>query len=153
MSNIPQTRKLTTLPRTLSQAFRLTSNLRLLLADDDPDMRMLLAERLRNRGHTVSEFEDGAELASYLEEQIVNPSGESLLLITDIRMPRQDGLTVLASARQRGLVVPVIVISGLEQNEIYDAASELDVAALFQKPFDVEHLCYVVDLLARHARD
>lgn len=148
-----QTRKLTTLPRTLSQAFRLTSNLRLLLADDDPDMRYLIAERLRNRGHNVTEFEDGVELASFFDDQLREPSGESFVLITDIRMPRQDGLTTLASMRRQGMVVPVIIISALEEKEIYEAAAQLDVAALFQKPFDVEHLCYVVDLLGRNARD
>ena len=138
-------------PVTLSEALHKVTRARVVLADDDPDMRALIAEPLRRRGHTVLELENGAALLEYLgthEHEKARGRDEQLVVITDIRMPGYDGLTILGGMRQAGWRVPVIIISALEDTAIYDQASHLSAVALFQKPFDVVHLCNVVDQVA-----
>ena len=81
--------------------------LSILLVDDDPMVREATAWMLADAGHRVAEAVDG--LAA-LEHLIA--SGPVDLLITDINMPRMDGLELAQQTRSRWPGMPVLLVSG-----------------------------------------
>ena len=70
--------------------------------DDDRGVRFVLAEALRDAGHVVREFGDVAHVREALD------TARPALLLTDVRMPGEDGLALLAELKTRG-IGPVIV--------------------------------------------
>ncbi|MCU0620050.1 MAG: response regulator [Gemmatimonadales bacterium] len=126
--------------------------LRILVADDDEDLRDLLAFALRADGYEMVEVADGTELiASVFDGQLQGRSASTLaLIITDIRMPGRTGMEALASLRQAQVHTPVIVITGFGDAATLAEARRLGVAAVFDKPFDLDLLRAAVrDLLKR----
>src|ERR1700689_5575361 len=73
--------------------------LRVLVAEDDDDMRAVIAETLRRDGHEVTEARDGADLLVCLRDGIRN-AHEPSVIVTDVLMPHLSGIGVL-SARHR----------------------------------------------------
>lgn len=109
---------------------------RILIAEDDADLRDLLQDELEDAGYTTTVAIDGRAALAHVEhadEQID-------LLITDVRMPGVTGDELLAAARARRAEVPVIVITAFGSVE---QAVEMVKAGAFQyltKPFDSEEL-------------
>jgi CheY-like chemotaxis protein len=118
----------------------------IVVIDDEPRYRRLIAQVLTGVGHEVRQAADGAEgLATCLER---TPD----LVITDIVMPRMEGIeTILQLTRQRPGIA-VLAISGAEPASVYlRAATALGAAASLPKPFTVEQLLAAVDgLLAEN---
>jgi DNA-binding NtrC family response regulator len=77
---------------------------RILVAEDDPSMRDLLARILTDAGHEVFTAEDGLAAIARLKDPLD-------VVITDIRMPGADGTQVLAHARRRAPDLPVVVLT------------------------------------------
>ena len=127
---------------------------RIVVAEDDPEMRALLAAALRRDGYEVIEVSDGAQLWEYLHAvmhraDVAAPD----LLVSDVRMPGQSGLEVLAALRRAEVGLPVVLITAFGDAEAHDAAFELG-AAMLDKPFDLDTLrrtvhCLVGDTLER----
>lgn len=78
---------------------------RVLVVDDEEDVRYVLARFLRARGHTVQEAADGPRA---LEVWRVEPCE---VLVTDLRMPGMDGAELVRRLRQHDPGLPVIVVS------------------------------------------
>ncbi|MEW6338063.1 MAG: sigma-54-dependent transcriptional regulator [Acidobacteriota bacterium] len=78
---------------------------RILVADDDPGFRSLLADILESAGHDPVEVRDGAEALSALER------GGFDLVLSDQRMPRVDGLELLRRMRAGGMSTPLVVLT------------------------------------------
>ena len=114
----------------------------LLVADDNDDVRELLAAALRTRGHVVSTAADGAEVVRMLDQATEMPG----VLILDLVMPRVTGREVLRAIRSLGRArrVPVVVVTGYDDLSDADVAA-LDVAALLRKPVAMESLLAAVD--------
>src|SRR5271155_3001488 len=85
-----------------------------LVADDDEDMRSLIAETLRGDGHHVGEARDGVDLLDRLKEALDDPSRRPLVVVTDVLMPNLSGLGVLAALRRSRWQVPVILMTALD---------------------------------------
>src|SRR4051794_1765934 len=116
----------------------------IVVIDDEPRYRRLIAQVLTEAGHQVRQAADGAEgLALCLERA---PD----LVITDIVMPRMEGIeTILQLTRQRPGIA-VLAISGAEPASVYlRAATALGAAASLPKPFTVEQLRAAVEELLR----
>jgi CheY-like chemotaxis protein len=115
---------------------------RILVADDDAEMRCLIAHALRRDGHEVVEVCDGMELLQYLAtHQLEVDSGQAIdLLISDIRMPGRNGLDVLAGMRWADWSIPVILITAVGDAQVHAEARRLGAAAVFDKPFDLDDL-------------
>ncbi|MEZ4359208.1 MAG: response regulator [Kofleriaceae bacterium] len=115
-----------------------------LLAEDDEELRKLLARKLRRRGCDVLEARNGAQLVELVFERAVDPLPDSVipaaLIITDHRMPGRTGLEVLSLLRSVNWATPLIVISAFADQETHAEARRLGVAALFDKPFDLDEL-------------
>lgn len=113
-----------------------------LVVDDDPLMRGLLAEWLSEAGYRVRQAESGATALQMLHNQ---PAG---LLITDMDMPGRDGAQTLDEARRLLPGLPVIAISGgardARQNWVATAL-KLGAAKTLAKPFERLDLLAVVE--------
>jgi CheY-like chemotaxis protein len=114
----------------------------IVVIDDEPRYRRLIAQVLTGAGHEVRQAADGAEgLAMCLRQ---TPQ----LVITDIVMPGMEGIeTILRLTRERPGVA-VLAISGAEPASVYlRAATALGAAASLPKPFTVDQLLRAVDAL------
>jgi len=88
------------------------TSIRVLLVEDEADIRTLLAELLRHDGYEVIEAADGDQAVALID----GPDGFDLLL-TDVQMPGLiDGIQVATYARQRYPHLPVIVVSAQPSN-------------------------------------
>lgn len=125
--------------------------LRILLAEDDDEMRALLTLALARAGYAVVALEDGFELADYVA--LTQVCGGPLLppdvILSDVRMPGRTGLEVLAQAHAAGLSCPVILLSAFADDETRTEARRLGVCAVLDKPVDLEVLRDTVVEVAR----
>jgi len=115
---------------------------RILLAEDDPELRSLIAMVLRRNGFQVEMARDGSEALERLASTVLRrPAGRTVdLLITDHRMPKFDGLDVIEALRLTGVHTPIILITAFGDAAIHARAETLGVAAVLDKPFDLQDL-------------
>ena len=116
-------------------------SLRIVLAEDDPEMRRLIAWSLRKAGYDVAECKDGLSLMrklGFLDPIKVSQTVD--LIVTDIRMPGFTGFQVLESAREFEEGPPIILISAFADEEAQERAERLGAVALLSKPFDMSEL-------------
>jgi CheY-like chemotaxis protein len=118
---------------------RLSRGERIVVADDDGEMRALIRQALVLDGYEVLEARDGVELTRALRAARVDVLAAVDLVVTDVRMPGLDGLAVLDALRRNGVPTPVIVISGFADAPLREVAESLD-AVVFAKPFDLDDL-------------
>ncbi len=122
---------------------------RILLAEDDGDMRQLLAKTLRADGLTVIEVGSGTELLDRLASMLLHGKEGFDLIVSDVRMPGKSGLEVLGGLRRSDWSVPVVLITAFGDDELHAEASRLG-ATLLDKPFELERLRRLIrETLAR----
>lgn len=112
---------------------------RLLIAEDDDEMRRLLQIALRRDGYDVVALDSGSALLERLLERDDANLGVDLV-VSDVRMPGLLGTDVLAVLRARGFTVPVILITAFCEDSLANEAARLGATALFSKPFDLDDL-------------
>ena len=111
---------------------------RMLVADDDSDIRQLLSDRLTSDGYIVQTASDGQEaLAALLSEKFDG-------LILDIGMPGMGGLEVLYKIREEQPALPVIMITAAEARARAIVAIQAGAQAYLLKPFDAAQLKEIV---------
>lgn len=114
---------------------------RVLLADDDYEMRRLLAWSLNKQGYQVTECKDGNALMKKVGFSVPYEGVQPFdLIISDIRMPGATGLQVLESARDFEELPPMILITAFPDDETRKKARQLGAIAVVEKPFDVDAL-------------
>jgi DNA-binding response OmpR family regulator len=112
-----------------------------LLAEDDPELRTLLAEALRRDGHQVMEVANGIALDDVIRALAPQLDGQSHeVVISDIRMPGRTGLAVLQRHRDRAWCPPFIFMTGFGDDDLRDQARRLGAAAVIEKPFELQEL-------------
>jgi CheY-like chemotaxis protein len=107
---------------------------RVLLAEDDADLRRSLARLLAADGMKVVEVGSGAAALSTLA------TGGFDLVVTDVMMPPPVGIEVATLARTAGKDVPILVITALRDRWVDEAVGYLQRAQLLHKPFSGEQL-------------
>jgi two-component system response regulator AtoC len=105
---------------------------RILVVDDEVKMRRLLEMSLKNMGHEVVQAADGEEAIACFEEAPFD------LVMTDLKMPRMDGIQLLRTLRDRGEEVPVIVLTAFGTIETAVEAMKLGAADYIIRPFEME---------------
>ncbi len=113
---------------------------RILVIDDDPDVRKLIRILLESKDHTVTEAEDG-------EEGIRRITDDIDLVVTDINMPKIDGLELLLQIKRERPTLPIIAVSGegaLGGGINTWSADKLGADQIFRKPFDHEEFLKTV---------
>jgi two-component system OmpR family response regulator len=110
-----------------------TTMQRLLIVDDDNDIRQLLAEQLGRAGYQVSTASDGQGMRQVLEREHVD------LIVLDLNLPREDGLTLCRDLRARS-ATPVIMLTA--RSEPIDRVLGLEMGAddYLGKPFEPREL-------------
>jgi DNA-binding response OmpR family regulator len=114
---------------------------RVLVAEDDADMRRLVTEALLKDGYDVSCVSDGGRLLVTLAQEFAERGGTDLadLIVSDIRMPICTGMQILEQLRAAHWRIPVILMTAFG-----DAATRLHAqtlgAVIFDKPFDLDDL-------------
>jgi DNA-binding response OmpR family regulator len=114
--------------------------LRVFVAEDDEDMRALIAQTLQHDGYEVISSRDGQQLLERLQDAMAAPLSMPDVVITDILMPRYSGLGILSAMRQAGWETPVIILSALKEEDVGARARALGATAFFRKPFDMNDL-------------
>ncbi len=112
---------------------------RILIVDDDPRQRRLLALRLANEGYRVAEAKSGEQALAQLG------AGLPDLIITDVRMGSMDELQLFEAVHRRHPTLPVILLT--EQGSIPGAvaATRRDVFGYLAKPFEAKDLMREVE--------
>jgi len=112
-----------------------TAPLRILYAEDTPELRLVLAELFRNEGHQVTAVASGSEaLRAYAENDAFD------LVITDHRMPGLFGLELLSRLRSAGYRGHVVLHSSLEDDTVLEAYAALHLDAFLPKPSSLAQL-------------
>jgi DNA-binding response OmpR family regulator len=123
---------------------------RILLAEDDKEMRTLLAHALMSFGYEVVACPDGVDMLTHLAAFLMprDQVHESFdLIISDIRMPGVTGMEVLQGKPKRADFPPMILITAFGDDETHAQAAQYGVAAMFDKPFDVDELLKKVNAI------
>ena len=107
---------------------------RILVVDDDPDIRQLLHDRLRADGYRVHAESDGARALEAARAESF--SG----MILDISIPSIDGMEVLRQIRTWDQRIPIVVVTASGSKERAIRAISMGAQAYLLKPFDVEEL-------------
>ena len=113
-----------------------------LLAEDDPAFRRLIASVLAEEGYEVIEAADGPSLLAQIEStlNVRRERADSFLIVADIRMPGLTGLDVLAILRCANRTTPVILITAFGDEATHAEGRELGAVAVLDKPFNVQEL-------------
>ncbi len=101
---------------------------RILLADDEPGIREFLADALSDDGHDVTQAADGEEAAKLLDEQRFE------LLVTDLKMPRRDGMSLVRKVRAEQPELEVVVLTAHGSVDSAVEAMKLGAFDFVQKP-------------------
>lgn len=119
---------------------------RIAVIDDKDILRDSLTTILTREDHEVGAFSDPVEALAELR------TGRFDLVISDLKMPRMDGLTLVRELRQAGIDVPVIMMSAFGTVSNAVEAMKLGVFDFVQKPFDAEAITVTVERALEHAR-
>jgi DNA-binding response OmpR family regulator len=113
---------------------------RILVIDDDPEMRAVLEQTLQSAGHQVMLVSDGRQ---GLAQIAITPAD---LVITDLYMPNKDGLETIIELRQRFPKVVIIAMSGrTAASTMLSIAQQLGAIEVLLKPFVSGELLRAVD--------
>lgn len=117
--------------------------MRLLLAEDERALSKVLVAILERNNYSVDAVYDGQSALDYLETD--NYDG----VILDIMMPKVDGLTVLKKVRERGSLIPILLLTA--KSEVDDKVEGLDAGAndYLVKPFHSKELLARIRAITR----
>ena len=119
-------------------------SLRVLAVDDSRTMRNLLSAALSRAGYEVDLAEDGQDGLKHLED--FGPD----VIITDVNMPRLDGLGFIEEIRRRqqDRIVPILVLTTESAPELKARARAAGATGWIVKPFDEEKLIWAIERVA-----
>ena len=118
----------------------------ILLVEDKESLRQMLRMTLENAGYAVDEASDGAEA-----RRKINDTRYSLV-ITDLKMPRADGLEVLRAAKASDAFTAVILLTAYGTIDEAVQAMKEGAYEFLQKPVDSRHLLLLVERALEEAR-
>ena len=104
------------------------SSARILVVEDDVDLRETLGRALSREGYQVSFAGDGSEAISVVKQRPYD------LMILDLVMPKMGGIKMLEELRSLGLTIPSIVITAFGDRFLYQRAMELGASEFLMKP-------------------
>lgn len=111
---------------------------RLLIVDDDPDIRQLLADRLTAEGYEIELAIDGMQALKAMQES------RFAGVLLDIGLPQLDGLEVLRQVRRWNQQIPIVVVTAAQSKDLAVHAISLGAQAYVLKPFDLSELHHAV---------
>jgi DNA-binding NtrC family response regulator len=113
---------------------------RVLIVDDDPDMRETLAALLTDAGYAVQVAHDGHDAIGKLGDVLPD------LVLTDVQMPGMHGLDLVQSLRRIDDELPIVLATGLETHDLLTRAELYGAVACLEKPIDLEELTWTIEV-------
>lgn len=113
---------------------------RVLVVDDDPQVRDVMKRFLEANGFTVKLTEDGDEAVRLLQRR-----DHPRIMLLDLDMPRLNGLEVLRRIMAHGIDVDVLVLSGHFDRNAFDLAIRLGAKGSLHKPVDFDDLLALLE--------
>jgi len=112
---------------------------RILIVEDKESLRRVLAETLEGEGYGVAEAADG-------EEAIQKLSGERFdLVLTDLKLPRKDGIEVLRAAKENSPSAAVVLMTGFGTIDVAVQAMKEGAYDFLSKPVDTNYLLVLIE--------
>ena len=124
---------------------------RILVIDDEDDVREVLRLHLEGAGYNILEAENGQEAIEVLrsEDNMVNVG----LILCDIRMPKVNGVECVDFLRKEAPGIPVVVVTGYPDTEMATSFLKKGVKDYLVKPVEKEKLLAVVGELVSAGKD
>ncbi|MDO4877281.1 MAG: response regulator transcription factor, partial [Oscillospiraceae bacterium] len=117
--------------------------MKILIADDELNLRTMLAAHLKHAGYEVTAVSDGEEAVKAASEDTFD------VMVFDIMMPNKDGVEALKEIREKGILTPVILSTA--KGDVEDRITGLDAGAddYLTKPFSMGELLARIRAAAR----
>lgn len=116
---------------------------KILVVDDEADVRDVIRLQLEHKGLNVLEAEDGQKAIEILQ------SGDNMvnigLILCDIRMPKVNGVEYIEFLKQEAPSIPIVVITGYPDTELAIGLMKKGIKDYLVKPVEKERLLAVVD--------
>ena len=118
----------------------------ILISDDSASIRALVSSSLEKAGYEVIITSDGQEAIDKLDGRSID------LVITDLNMPKADGLEVVKGVRSNGSYkfTPVLILTTETQLAQKEKAKKSGATGWLEKPFDEKKLLYVINKVLRN---
>ena len=113
---------------------------RILIAEDEEPLRVLLRRALIEDGHDVELTADGTEALDLLQRE----DGGFDLLLSDIKMPAMDGIALALAVARDYPALPVLLMTGYADQRERASGLEAIVTGLIAKPFSVAEIKFAV---------
>ena len=109
---------------------------KILIIDDEEDIRKMLKIRLEQEGCTIVQANDGDVGAKTAEQEVPD------MIIMDIMMPNADGYSCLKEVRSlpKTKDIPVLMLSGKEEEKVRDLFAFQKISGYIEKPFELDDL-------------
>jgi two-component system OmpR family response regulator len=122
----------------------------IVVADDDPDWRMLIKLALQRDGYVVVEASDGDELVCVCRS--LNDAGNHhVLVVSDIDMPARSGIAATVDLHSMGIRPPVLFVTGSQSPSAVKAASKVGGGTVLRKPVSGVRVVEMVNSMRRCA--
>jgi two-component system OmpR family response regulator len=120
---------------------------RILLAEDDDDLRWALAGALAAEGFAIEQVTTSNELLERLDGGVVTEDCMPDIVISDIRMPGFNAVNVIRGLRDAGCRTPVVFMSAFDDAHIAERLQAIDLVTYLRKPLRVRDLVDAVAIM------
>lgn len=131
--------------KVLAREMGMSSSMKILLAEDDEDMRRFLVKALEKAGYAVQAYDNGASAYERLREEPFS------LLLTDIVMPEMDGIELARRATELDPDLKVMFITGFAAVALNPESEAPKNATVLSKPFHLRDLVNEVEKILQAA--
>jgi predicted GH43/DUF377 family glycosyl hydrolase len=138
---------LESVPGTRKSALRDKRTASILFVDDDPVMRKMVAEILREEGYHVEVAEDGIDALIPLGRNKYD------LLLLDINMPKMDGYQLLEKIKEENILTPVMFLTARDSEEDEIKGLKLGAVEYIRKPFSTHILLLKIKGLLKNSKN
>lgn len=111
---------------------------KVLIVDDEKNIRVALSRCLKNEGYNVALAKDGYEALSMIESQDFN------LILIDYQMPKKNGIEVLRELREKDIKTNAIIMTAYGTIDIAVDTMKLGAVDFISKPFELEKIKIIV---------
>ena len=113
---------------------------KILVVDDEPEVRLVLTEFLESRGYEVTAASSGAEAISLVD--VVKPH----VVLLDVTMPEMDGMETLKRLAAANPGLPIIMVTANADVDVTSRLLAMGAADYIPKPFDLDYLGQAVSI-------